>query len=67
MTIRATHELHARRKGRNVGVALLLTAFAAIVFGLSVVKVSEHGPFQGFDHVMRPELVPAQTGAGGGQ
>ncbi|MEM6739978.1 MAG: hypothetical protein AAF646_07660 [Pseudomonadota bacterium] len=59
MTIRATHELHERRKGRNVGVALLLGGFAAILFGLSVVKVSEHGPVQGFDHVVRPEMVPA--------
>ncbi|MEM1432196.1 MAG: hypothetical protein AAGG09_22280 [Pseudomonadota bacterium] len=59
MTIRATHEIHERRKGRNLGVALLLTSFAAIVFGLSVVKVSEHGPIQGFDHVVRPELTPA--------
>jgi len=59
MTIRATHELHQRRRGRNLGVALLLAGFAAIVFGLSVVKVSEHGPIQGFDHVVRPELAPA--------
>jgi hypothetical protein len=30
------HELHQRRKGRNLG----LVAFVAIVFGLTVVKVS---------------------------
>ncbi len=59
MTIRATHEIHERRKGRNLGVAGLLVGFAAIVFGLSVVKVSENGPVQGFDHVVRPEMLPA--------
>ena len=31
------HELHTRRTGRNGGVALSLLAFAAIVFGLTVV------------------------------
>ncbi len=59
MTIRATHELHDRRKGRNAGVAVLLGAFAAIVFGLSVVKVQQAGGIQGFDHVLRPEMLPA--------
>lgn len=51
------HELHTRRAGRNIGVAALLIGFAAIVFGLTVAKVTEDGPVQGFDHVVRPELV----------
>ena len=34
------HELHQRRKGRNLGLGLVLVAFVAIVFGLTVVKVS---------------------------
>lgn len=51
------HELHTRRSGRNFGVAGLLIGFAAIVFGLTVAKVSEDGPVQGFDHVARPELI----------
>jgi hypothetical protein len=33
-------------------------AFVALVFGLTVVKVTRGDPMQGFDHV-RPELVPA--------
>lgn len=37
---RTTHELHKRRMGRNVGVGLVLVGFIAIVFGLTVVKVS---------------------------
>ena len=35
------HELHQRRKGRNLGLGLVLVAFVAIVFGLTVVKVSD--------------------------
>jgi len=59
MPIRAEHELHTRRWGRNLGVGLVLVGFAAVVFGLTVAKVSTLGPIQGFDHVVRPELVPA--------
>ncbi len=57
MSIRATHEIHERRFSRNRGVALLLLAFIALVFGLTVVKVQNAGPTQGFDHVVRPELI----------
>lgn len=59
MAIRTEHEMHRRRFSRNVGVGLLLVAFVAIVFGLTVVKVKQLGAVQGFDHVVRPELMPA--------
>lgn len=57
MAIRATHELHDRRLSRNRGVAIVLVAFIGIVFGLTVVKVQAIGPTEGFDHVVRPELI----------
>ena len=57
MAIRATHELHDRRASRNRGVAIVLVAFIAVVFGLTVVKVQTIGATQGFDHVVRPELI----------
>ncbi|CUH64197.1 hypothetical protein TG4357_01137 [Thalassovita gelatinovora] len=37
------HELHKRRIGRNLGVGLVLVGFVAIVFGLTVVKVTRGG------------------------
>ena len=40
MTLRPTHELHRRRFSRNLGVGLLLAAFVALVFGMTVVKVT---------------------------
>lgn len=40
MTIRQDHEIHARRKGRNLGLGLVLGALVALIFGLSVVKIS---------------------------
>lgn len=41
----AAHDLHRRRFGRNLGVGLSLAAVVAIVFALTVVKVSneDHG------------------------
>lgn len=41
MPIRAEHELHRRRFGRNVGLGLVLAAFVAMIFGLTVVKVTQ--------------------------
>ena len=57
MAIRATHELHERRGSRNRGVGLVLLVFVAIMFGLTVVKVQTIGATQGFDHVVRPEMI----------
>ncbi len=59
--LKATHELHERRKSRNVGVGLALLAFVVLMFGLSMVKVMNLGATQGFDHVVRPEMLPAET------
>ena len=58
MSFRPDHEIYKRRFGRNLGVGLLLALFVGVVFGLSVVKVVSIGAVQGFDHVVRPELVP---------
>lgn len=45
MSFRPDHELHKRRFSRNVGVGLVLVAVVAIVFGLTVVKVT-NGDFE---------------------
>ena len=58
MAIKAEHEIHARRKSRNIGVGLVLVGFIAVVFGLTVVKVQQIGAVQGFDHAVRPEMIP---------
>ena len=52
------HELHRRRRSRNVGVGLCLVAMVAVLFALSAAKVSTLGPVEGFDHVSRPMLDP---------
>ena len=57
MTFRPEHELHKRRFGRNVGLGLVLAAFVALVFALTVVKVKRGDPLQGYDHVIQPEAI----------
>lgn len=45
MSIKVEHELHQRRKGRNVGVGLMLAAFVVLVLALTVAKVT-NGDFE---------------------
>lgn len=62
MAIHVEHELHTRRLVRNVGVGLLLVGFVALVFGLTVVKVTQLGDvnkFEGYDHVVQPQNIVA--------
>lgn len=44
MSFQPEHELHRRRFSRNLGVGLTLVAFVAIVFALTVVKVTNEPP-----------------------
>lgn len=44
MAIKVEHELHHRRLGRNIGLALVLVGFVALVFGLTLVK-TKRGDF----------------------
>ncbi|MDG2405665.1 MAG: hypothetical protein P8M25_12095 [Paracoccaceae bacterium] len=40
MSFDRQHEIHSRRFGRNLGVAVVLVALVTIVFGLTVAKVT---------------------------
>lgn len=40
MPLSPEHELHRRRLGRNLGLGLVLAGFVAMIFALTVVKVS---------------------------
>lgn len=62
MALKATHELHQRRFSRNLGLGLTLAAFAIVVFALSAVKVTRGDLNQGFDHAVRPEMLPLEQG-----
>lgn len=45
MAFRTEHELHARRKGRNIGVGLMLAGFVVLVLALTFTKVTQ-GDFE---------------------
>jgi len=57
MPITETHEIHNRRLGRNIGVALTLAAFVAVVFFLTVSKVRNGGSVEAYDHTVRPSIT----------
>jgi hypothetical protein len=59
MSFQVEHEIHKRRFGRNLGVGVLLVGMVAIVFALTVVKVTRGAPLKGFDHVADPQFLPA--------
>ncbi|MEM7076215.1 MAG: cytochrome C oxidase assembly protein [Pseudomonadota bacterium] len=40
MALSRQHELHRRRQSRNLGLGIVLVAFVALIFGLTMVKVS---------------------------
>lgn len=65
MAITREHELHNRRLGRNVGVGVTLIALIALVFGLTIAKVSGGGTIQAYDHSYRPALDPDLRAAPG--
>ncbi len=41
MSLRHEHEIHTRRKGRNVGVGLMLAGFVVLVMALTYVKITQ--------------------------
>lgn len=57
---RVEHELHHRRWSRNLGLGLVLAAFVALIFALTVVKVRQGDMMQGFDHQPRASVLPAE-------
>ncbi len=43
MAMRKDHELHRRRRSRNVGVFLVLVAFVVLLYWVTVVKMVNIG------------------------
>ena len=60
MAFPPTHEVHRRRFGRNLGLALSLGSFVVLVFALTLVKISRGDPMQGYDHRPSAALLPQE-------
>lgn len=58
--LRAEHEIHQRRRGRNFGLGLVLLAFVALVFGLTIVKVQRGDRMEAYDHQPRVSVLPPE-------
>jgi hypothetical protein len=56
MAIHQDHELHRRRARRNLFVGLVLGGFVVMIFGITMVKLTNGGKLEGFDHSVRPSL-----------
>lgn len=41
MNMRAEHEIHGRRRGRNVGVGAMLAGFVVLIMVLTFVKITQ--------------------------
>jgi hypothetical protein len=54
MSFSKIHSLHKRRFSRNLGLGLVLAAFVALIFGLTVVKV-------GNDNFSMPQAQSGET------
>ena len=61
MVIHRESDMHVRRRGRNMGLLAVLLGFIAVIFLITVVKVRTGGLSEGFDHVLRPQMVETQA------
>lgn len=64
MAITRDTELHGRRLSRNLGLGVVLLAFVALVFGLTIVKVQGGDKLEAYDHQPRLSVLPAPAEAG---
>lgn len=63
MAITRDSDLHMRRLSRNLGLGVVLLAFVAIVFGLTIVKVERGGKIEAYDHQPRTSMLPPPEAA----
>ena len=50
-------QAHKSKTASNIGLGLILIAFVILIFSVTIVKLSRGNTIQGFDHVLRPEMI----------
>ena len=50
-------QVHKSKTASNIGLGLILIAFVILIFSVTIVKLSKGNTIQGFDHILRPELI----------
>ncbi len=51
------HEMHTRRKARNIWLGLILGGFVVLVFAVTIVKMMNGSQMEAFDHSVRPSVT----------
>ena len=57
MSFRVETDMHRRRRSQNLGVAGCLVLFIGLVTVLSLVKITNTGPVEGYDHAPRASVT----------
>ncbi|MDA7466588.1 hypothetical protein N8942_02020 [Planktomarina temperata] len=57
MSFRVETGMHRRRRSQNLGVAICLVLFIGLVTVLSLVKITNTGPVEGYDHAPRASVT----------
>lgn len=57
-----SHEIFGRRRSRNVGVGLVLVAFVALVFAVTVVKLTQGAALGHPESAPKSQLLPKNGG-----
>jgi hypothetical protein len=57
MSFRVETDMHRRRRSQNLGVAACLVLFIGLVTVLSLVKITNTGPVEGYDHAPRASVT----------
>lgn len=57
MNLRVESDMHRKRKSANIGVAVCLVLFIALIVALSLVKLRNAGATEAFDHAPRATSV----------
>lgn len=52
-----SNDLYARRRSRNVGLGLTLGAVVALIFAVTIVKLTHGQSMEAFDHQYRSSLA----------
>ena len=58
MALSKLHPLHKKRQRSNIIIGCLLLGFVALVFGVTVVKMSNGAMLEAFDHSYRISVMP---------
>ncbi|MEJ6709840.1 MAG: cytochrome C oxidase assembly protein [Amylibacter sp.] len=58
MAIKTEHPLHNRRKRSNMMLGVVLGGFVALVFAITIVKMSNGESLEAYDHTTRYSIEP---------